>query len=100
MRTILLIVSFLIITFTFFIFYIGIYDEIYQELEKNKFWFTDGSFSISLIFLLLSIFCLIYTFKNLSNKMKKLDLEEYCYSEESLKMELVKHNKHYKDYQH
>ena len=100
MRTILLIVSFLIITFTFFIFYIGIYDEIYQELEKNKFWFTDGSFSISLIFLLLSIFCLIYTFKNLSNKMKKLDLEEYCYSEESLQMELVKHNKHYKDYQH
>ena len=100
MRTILLIVSFLIITFTFIIFYIGIYDEIYQELEKNKFWFTDGSFSISLIFLLLSIFCLIYTFKNLSNKMKKLDLEENCYSLESLKMELVKHNKHYKDYQH
>ena len=99
MRTILLIVSFLIITFTFFIFYIGIYDEIYQELEKNKFWFTDGSFSISLIFLLLSIFCLIYTFKNLSNKMKKLDLEEYCCSGETLKMELVKHNKNFKDYQ-
>jgi len=99
MKTILLIVSFLIIIFTFFIFYIGIYDEIYQKIEKNKFWFTDGSFSISLVFLLLSIFCLIYIFKNLSNKMKKLDLEEYCYSIEALKMELVKHNKHYKDYQ-
>ena len=36
MRTILLIVSFLIIIFTFIIFYIGIYDEIYQKLEKDK----------------------------------------------------------------
>lgn len=97
MRTILLIVSFLIIFFTFFIFYIGIYDEIHQKLEKNKFWFTDGSFRISLIFLLISIFCLIYIFKNFSNKMKKLDLKEYCYSTEALKIELVKHNKHYKD---
>ena len=99
MRTILLIVSFLVIIFTIIIFYIGIYDEIYQELEKNKLWFSDGSFSISLIFLLLSILCLIYIFKNFSNKIKKLGLEEYCYSVVSLKMELVKHNKHYKDYQ-
>ena len=100
MRTILLIASFLVIILTFTIFYIGIYDEIYQELEKNKLWFSDGSFSISLIFLLLSILCLIYIFKNFSNKMKKLGLEEYYYSVESLKMELVKHNKHYKDCQH
>ena len=100
MKTILLIVSFFVIIFTFTIFYIGIHDEIYQQLEKNKFWFSDGSFSLSLIFLLLSIFCLIYIFKNFSNKMKKLDLEEYCYSIEALKMELVKHNKYYKDNQY
>ena len=39
MRTILLIASFLIINFTFIIFYIGIYDEMYQELEKINYGF-------------------------------------------------------------
>ena len=99
MRTILLIVSFIIIFFTSSLFYIGIHDEIYQDIEKNKLWFSDGSFTLSLIFLFISMICLIYVFKNFSNKMKKLDLEEYCYSIEALKMELVKHNKNYKDYQ-
>ena len=72
MSTILLIVSFLIIIFTFIVFYIGIYDEIYQELEKNKLWFSDGSFSKSLIFLSLSIICSIYIFKHFSKKLKNL----------------------------
>ena len=36
-------------------FYIGIYDEMYQQLEKNKLWFSDGSLTMSLIFLLVSI---------------------------------------------
>ena len=93
MRTILLIVSFLIIIFTFIIFYIGIYDEIYQELEKNKLWFSDGSFSKSLILLLVSIFCSIYIFKHFSKKMKKLDSEEQDNSLKTNKLELIKHNK-------
>ena len=44
MRTILLIVSVLIISFTFLLFYIGVHDEIYQEIEKNKLWHSEGSF--------------------------------------------------------
>ena len=70
MRTILLIVSFLIIIFTSILFYIGIYDEIYQDFEKNKLWFSDGSFSKSLICLLVSIFCSIYIFRHFSQKIK------------------------------
>ena len=45
MKTILLIVSFFIIIFTINLFYIGIYDEIYEDIEKNKLWFADGSFT-------------------------------------------------------
>ena len=96
MRTILLIVSFLIIIFTFIIFYIGIYDEIYQEFEKNKLWFTDGSLSKSLIFLLLSIICSMYIFIHFSQKMKKLETEEQYNSSETYKLELIKHHKNYK----
>ena len=96
MRTILLIVSFLIIIFTFIIFYIGIYDEIYQELEKNKFWFSDGSFSKSLIFLLVSIICSIYIFRCFSQKIKKIDIEEQYNLSEIYKSELIKHHKNYK----
>ena len=95
MRTILLIVSFLIIIFTFIIFYIGIYDEIYQEIEKNKLWFTDGSFSKSLICLLVSIFCSIYIFRRFSRKIKNLDSEEQDNSLETNKLELIKHNKNF-----
>ena len=96
MRTILLIVSFLIIMFTFIIFYIGIYDEIYQELEKNKLWHSDGSFGKSLIFLLTSIFCSIYIFKYFVSKSKKINSNEQHNSVEASKLELVKHNKNYK----
>ena len=95
MRTILLIVSFLIIIFTFIIFYIGIYDEIYQELEKNKLWHSDGSFGKSLIFLLTSIFCSIYIFKYFANTTKK-NSDELYNSVEVCKLELIKHNKNYK----
>ena len=98
MRTILLIVSFLIIIFTFIIFYIGIYDEIYQELEKNKLWFSDSSFTKSLIFLFVSIFCSIYIFKHFSKKMKKLDSEEQYNSLEKNRMELIKNHKNFKSY--
>ncbi len=97
MRTILLIVSFLIIIFTFIIFYIGIYDEIYQELEKNKLWFSDGSFSKSLICLLVSIFCSIYIFRHFSQKIKKLDTEEQDNSLETNRLELIKHHKNFEE---
>ena len=97
MRTILLIVSFLIIIFTLIIFYIGIYDEIYQELEKNKLWFSDGSFSKSLIFLLVSIICSIYIFRCFSQKMKKLDTEEQYDSRETNRLELIKHHKNFEE---
>ena len=97
MRTILLIVSFLIIIFTFIIFYIGIYDEIYQEFEKNKLWFSDGSFSKSLIFLLLSIICSMYIFRNFLQKMKKLDTEKQYNSIETNKLELIKHHKNFEE---
>ena len=63
MRTILLIVSFLVIFFTFLLFYIGIYDEIYQEIEKNKLWHSDGSLMKSLLLLIPSLFSFIYIFK-------------------------------------
>ena len=63
MRTILLIVSFLIISFTFLLFYIGVHDEIYQEIEKNKLWHSDGSFFKSLLFLILSLFSFLYIIK-------------------------------------
>ena len=94
MKTILLIVSFLIIIFTFIIFYIGIYDEIYQELEKNKLWHSDGSFGKRLIFLLVSFFCSIYVFKYYANKKNK---DETYNSVEAYKSELVKHDKYYKE---
>ena len=97
MRTILLIVSFLIIIFTFTIFYIGIYDEIYQELEKNKLWFSDGSFSKSLIFLLVSIISSIYIFRCFAQKMKKLDTEEQYDSRETNRLELIKHHKNFEE---
>ena len=96
MRTIILIVSFLIIIFTAILFCIGIYDEIYQELEKNKLWFSDGSFSKSLIFLLVSIICSIYIFRCFSQKMKKLDTEDQYNLSETYKSELIKHHKNYK----
>ena len=95
MRTILLIVSFLIIIFTFMLFYIGIYDELYQELEKNKLWFSDGSFSISLVFLFVSIICSIYIFKHFS---KKNNLNNQDVSLVLQKLEIIKHDKNYKDY--
>ena len=95
MRTILLIVSFFIIIFTFIVFYIGIYDEIYQELEKNKLWFSDGSFSKSLILLTLSRICSIYIFKHFFKKLKNYNLEGKRNSVEALKIELIKHNKNY-----
>ena len=70
MKTILLTVSFIIIIFTIFLFYIGIYDEMYQEYEKNKLWHSDGSFGKSMIFLLMSIFCSMYIFKHsIKNKI-------------------------------
>ena len=96
MRTILLTVSFLVIIFTFTIFYIGIYDEIYQELEKNKLWFGDRSFGISLIFLLLSTFCCIYIFRYYSQRIKTNNFEEKFNSLAEYKMELIKHNKNYR----
>ena len=96
MRIILLIVSFIVIIFTFTIFYIGIYDEIYQELEKNKLWFSDGSFDISLGLLMLSIFCLIYIFKNFSKKSKLNQFDKNYHSDDQYKMELMKHNKNYR----
>ena len=96
MRTILLIASFLIINFTFIIFYIGIYDEMYQELEKNKLWFSDGSFSMSLIFLLVSIVCTIYIFKHFSKK--KFEFNNQYNSLVVQKLELTQHDKNYKDY--
>ena len=68
MKTILLTVSFIIIIFTIFLFYVGIYDEMYQEYEKNKLWHSDGSFGKSMIFLLISIFCSMYIFKHFSKK--------------------------------
>ena len=96
MKTILLIVSFLIIIFTSMLFYIGIYDELYQELEKNKLWFSDGSFSISLVFLFVSIVCSIYIFKHFSKK--KINLNNPDVSLVLQKLELIKHDKNYKDY--
>ena len=99
MRIILLIVSFIIIIFTLIIFYIGIYDEVYQELEKNKLWHSDGSFSKRLIFLLASIFCLKYIFKN-CQKNKKLNLYEQYYSTKTFEMELIKHDKNYGKYKY
>ncbi len=96
MRIILLIVSFIVIIFTFTTFYIGIYDEIYQELEKNKLWFSDGSFDISLGLLMLSIFCLIYIFKNFSKKSKLNQFDKNYHSDDQYKMELIKHNKNYR----
>ena len=78
------------------LFYIGIYDELYQELEKNKLWFSDGSFSISLVFLFLSIVCSIYIFKHFSKKKFNSNNQD-----EPLvlqKLELIKHDKNYKDY--
>ena len=96
MKTILLIVSFFIIIFTINLFYIGIYDEIYEDIEKNKLWFADGSFTLSLIFLFISIFCSIFIFKSVFNKIKKIDLEERNNSTEIYKLELIKHFKNYK----
>jgi uncharacterized membrane protein YccF (DUF307 family) len=78
------------------LFYIGIYDELYQELEKNKLWFSDGSFSISLVFLFVSIICLIYIFKHFSKK--KINLNNQDVSLVLQKLELIKHDKNYKDY--
>lgn len=96
MKTILLIVSFLIIIFTINLFYIGIYDEIYEDIEKNKLWFTDGSFTLSLIFLFISIFCSIFIFKYFFNKKFKLNNQ---YNSLVLqKLEVTKHDKNHKDY--
>lgn len=94
MRTILLIVSFIIIFFTSSLFYIGIHDEIYQDIEKNKLWFSDGSFTLSLIFLFISMLCLIYVFKCFLDKIRKVEIEE-PYSKEINKLELIKHNKNF-----
>ena len=96
MKTILLIVSFLIIIFTTNLFYIGIYDEIYEDIEKNKLWFADGSFTLSLIFLFISFFSSILIFKSIINKIQKIDLEEQYNSTEIYKLELIKHDKNYK----
>ena len=63
MKIIFLICSFLVIIFTCFVLYIGIYDELYQEIEKNKLWHSDGSFIKTLPFVALSIICLIFIFK-------------------------------------
>ena len=92
MRIILLTVRF----FTFTIFYIGIYDEIYQELEKNKLWFSDGSLGISIILLILLILCSIYIFKNFSKKLKLNHFDGNYHSVDQYKMELIKHNKNCK----
>ena len=96
MKTILLIVSFFIIIFTINLFYIGIYDEIYEDIEKNKLWFADGSFTLSLIFLFISIFCSIFIFKSIINKIKKIDLEENYNTTEIYQLELIKHDKNYR----
>lgn len=96
MKTILLIVSFLIIIFTTNLFYIGIYDEIYEDIEKNKLWFADGSFTLSLIFLFISIFCSIFIFKSMIHKIKKIDLEENYNTTEIYQFELIKHDKNYR----
>ena len=96
MKTILLTVSFFIIIFTINLFYIGIYDEIYEDIEKNKLWFADGSFTLSLIFLFISIFCSIFIFKSIINKIKKIDLEENYNTTEIYQLELIKHKKNFK----
>ena len=62
MKIILLIISFIIVIFTGFILYVGIYDELYQEIQKNKLWHSDGSFIRTLPFIALSLICLFYIF--------------------------------------
>lgn len=99
MRIILLIVSFLIIFLTVILFYIGIYDEIYQELEKNKLWFGDRSFSKSLILVALSVLCSIYIFKYFKKKIQSNDYKQNSYSVDEQKMELIKQNKNFREYE-
>ena len=71
MKTILLISSFIIVIFTSFILFFGIHDELYQEIEKNKLWHSDGSFIGLLPLFILYIFSLIYIFKTIKTFFSK-----------------------------
>ena len=62
MKIILLTISCIIVIFTGFILYVGIYDELFQEIQKNKLWHSDGSFIRTLPFIALSAICLFYIF--------------------------------------
>lgn len=68
MKKILLIISVLSILISAVFFYIGIHDEIYEKIEKNKFWFSDGSYKIILFFILLSLISSIYIFYFIKKK--------------------------------
>ena len=61
MKIILLIVRFFILISTCYRMYLGIYDEIDQDIEKVKLWHGDGSFTrVMLPLIALSFFCLFY----------------------------------------
>ena len=71
MKTILVISNFIIVIFTSFILFFGIHDELYQEIEKNKLWHSDGSFIGLLPLFILYIFSLIYLFKTIKTFFSK-----------------------------
>ncbi len=49
--------------------YLGIYDEINQEIEKNKLWHSDGSFTrLMLPLIALSFLCSFYILKYFKKK--------------------------------
>ena len=85
MRIILLIVSFLIIIFTFIIFYIGIYDEVYKNLRKIN--CSTQVVHLAKFNFLISVNFVKYIFKNY--RKLKFNLYEQYYSAKTFEMELI-----------
>ena len=71
MQIILVIFSLIIVLFTSLILWLGIHDEIYENIEKNKIWHRDGSVDFTIFFIVLSIISLIYIFKFINIRLKK-----------------------------
>lgn len=61
----LLIISFFLLIISSFYLYMGIYDELYEQIEKNKLWFGIRSESILPLIILFmgSMIFIIYYFK-------------------------------------
>ena len=63
MKIIIISLSLIINFLTWTLVYVGIHDELYFDIEKNKLWHSDGSFEFTMFLVGLSIISCVYAIK-------------------------------------